>query len=81
MKKNVEQYTHKRLLFLLGIISYFLLMFGNGIIALTHPDEVFYIQTAKEMVQYNSWLTPMIFDEPHFEKPFLACFLGPYMIG
>jgi len=63
---------HRTLLGILFIISYFLLMFGNNIVSLTHPDEVFYIQTAKEMLAYNSWLTPMIFDGVHFEKPFFS---------
>ncbi|MCA9406078.1 MAG: glycosyltransferase family 39 protein [Candidatus Omnitrophica bacterium] len=68
----MEHYSHKKLIGILVLISFFLLMFGNHIISLTHPDEVFYIETAKEMVKYNSWLTPMIFDEPQFEKPILA---------
>ena len=47
-------------------------MFGNNVVSLTHPDEVFYIQSAKEMLAHKSWLTPMIFDEVQFEKPFLS---------
>ncbi|MCK5012686.1 MAG: glycosyltransferase family 39 protein [Candidatus Omnitrophica bacterium] len=57
---------------ILMVLSYVLLMFGNNIVSLTHPDEVFYIQSAKEMMTHKSWLTPMIFDEVQFEKPFLA---------
>ena len=44
-------------------------MFGNNLVSLTHPDEVFYTQTAKEMITHGSWMTPYIFDEPQFEKP------------
>jgi hypothetical protein len=44
-------------------------MLGNGIVSLTSPDEVFYVQTAKEMVQHNTWLTPYLFGAPQFEKP------------
>jgi len=44
-------------------------LFGNGIIPLTDPDEVFYAETAKEMTQRGEWLTPYIFDQPQFEKP------------
>lgn len=61
--------SHGRLIGLLLAISFFFLMFGNGIISLTHPDEVFYVQSAKEMIAHNSWATPYIFDAPQFEKP------------
>jgi 4-amino-4-deoxy-L-arabinose transferase-like glycosyltransferase len=64
-----EQAGHKTLIFILCVVGYFMLMFGNGIVSLTHPDEVFYVQSAKEMVAHNSWLTPMMFDAPQFEKP------------
>jgi len=67
-----DKKQHGVLLAILLVISYFLLMFGNNIVSLTHPDEVFYIQSAKEMLAHKSWLTPMIFDEVHFEKPFLS---------
>lgn len=65
-----ERKPHKVLTGLLLALAYFLLMFGNGIVSLTHPDEVFYIQSAKEMSAHNSWFTPMIFDDVQFEKPF-----------
>lgn len=68
----LDKKSHGALLAILLVISYFLLMFGNNIVSLTHPDEVFYIQSAKEMLAHKSWLTPMIFDEVHFEKPFLS---------
>lgn len=48
---------------------------GNGIIALTHPDEVFYVQTAKEMITHNTWLVPYLFDGPNFEKPIFSYWL------
>ena len=70
-KDFFEQSKHRSLLFILAILSYVLLMLGNGIISLTHPDEVFYVQTVKEMLAHKSWLTPIIFDQPHFEKPIL----------
>jgi len=66
-----DRRSHRVLLGILAVLSYFLLMFGNDIVSLTHPDEVFYIQSAKEMLQHGSWLTPMIFDQVQFEKPFL----------
>ncbi len=62
--------TAKQVL-LLVILSYFCFMFGNGLISLTIPDEVFYAQTAKEMLKNHSWMTPYIFGHPQFEKPVL----------
>src|SRR3989338_860060 len=67
-----ERAGHGMNVVLLLSMSYFLLMFGNGIVSLTHPDEVFYVQSAKEMLDHNSWLTPMIFEDVQFEKPFLS---------
>ncbi len=73
MDKNWFSYrSHGQLILLLVILGYIFLMLGNGRMSLTHPDEVFYIQSAKEMVKHNSWLTPMIFDKPQFEKPILS---------
>ncbi len=70
MSKNFfENQSHSILIIFLILAGYFFLMFGNGVMSLTHPDEVFYVQSAKEMVQHNSWLTPLIFDWPQFEKP------------
>ena len=45
--------------------------FGLGKMALTDPDETFYAQTAKEMLQSGQWGTPLIFGQPQFEKPVL----------
>lgn len=66
---HFETLSHKRLVGILLAAAYFLLMMGNGFVSLTHPDEVFYVQSAKEMIRHHSWLTPIIFDQPHFEKP------------
>jgi len=70
--------VHKNIkhVFILLILSYFFFIFGNGIVSLTNPDEVFYVQTAKEMAKHASWLVPYLFDAPNFEKPvFLYWFL------
>ncbi len=77
--KDFEQKSHGFWLAILLAAAYFLLMFGNGMLSLTHPDEVFYVQSAKEMVRHKSWLTPMIFDWPQFEKPIFFYWL--LMIG
>lgn len=54
---------------LICVFSIFLFSFGLGNMALTDPDEPFYAQTAKEMLNKGEWLTPRIFGEPQFEKP------------
>lgn len=56
---------------ILIFLSYLFFMLGNGILGLTNPDEVFYAQTAKEMSQRSTWLTPYLFGQPQFEKPVL----------
>ncbi len=42
-----------------------------GTLGLIDPDEPFYAQTAREMVQSGDWVTPQIYGEPQFEKPIL----------
>ncbi|MGD0335915.1 MAG: glycosyltransferase family 39 protein [Candidatus Omnitrophota bacterium] len=60
---------------ILFFLGYFFLFFGNGLISLTSPDEVFYAQTAREMSQHHTWMTPILFDQPQFEKPILTYWL------
>ena len=57
------------------VLSYFFLMLGNSSLSLTNPDEVFYSQTAKEMIQQKTWMTPYLFGQPQFEKPILTYWL------
>jgi 4-amino-4-deoxy-L-arabinose transferase-like glycosyltransferase len=42
---------------------------------LTDPDEVFYAETAREMLAAKSVLTPVLFGQPQFEKPPLTYWL------
>jgi len=60
---------------ILVVVSYVFLILGNGFLSLTNPDEVFYVQTTKEMLQRNSWMTPYLFGQPQFEKPILTYWL------
>ncbi len=60
---------------ILIFLSYALFMLGNSLLSLTNPDEVFYSQTAKEMISHHSWLTPYLFDKPQFEKPIFLYWL------
>ena len=64
----------KQVLVLIAL-SYLFFMLGNSIMNLTNPDEVFYTQTAKEMIQQKSWMTPYLFGEPQFEKPIMTYWL------
>ncbi len=60
---------HVKNILILVVLSYFFFIFGNSFLSLTDPDEVFYTQTAKEMMQHKTWMTPILFDQPQFEKP------------
>lgn len=57
------------------ILSYVFFFLGNGALGLTHPDEVFYAQTAQEMIEKHSLLVPYLFDAPNFEKPIFSYWL------
>lgn len=60
---------------LLAVLSAYLFFFRLGGTALTDPDETFYAETAKEMVERGEWITPYIYDKPQFEKPILFYWL------
>ncbi len=64
----IKNTATKHVLVLLAL-CYIFFMWGNGILHLTNPDEVFYAQTAKEMVQRQTWSVPYLFGHPQFEKP------------
>jgi len=64
-----------RHIIILVMLSLAFFMFGNSLLSLTNPDEVFYAQTAKEMAQHNTWMVPYLFDGPQFEKPVLTYWL------
>ncbi len=54
---------------ILALFSAFLFLVGLGAMPLTDPDETFYAETAKEMLDRGEILTPYIFGKPQFEKP------------
>lgn len=64
-----------RNIIVLAALSCVIFMLGNQVISLTDPDEVFYGQTAKEMVARHEWNIPFLFDQPQFEKPILIYWL------
>lgn len=59
---------HIAILLGLSVIFFFI---GNQLVPLTNPDEVFYAQTAKEMIGHHTWMVPYLFGHPQFEKPIL----------
>ena len=69
MGMDLTKNSNLKNILILFVLTYFFFYFGNGIISLTNPDEVFYAGTAKEMVKHNSWMTPYLFGQPQFEKP------------
>ncbi|MFA7069114.1 MAG: glycosyltransferase family 39 protein, partial [Acidaminococcaceae bacterium] len=56
------------LFFLLIVISINLL-WGIGSIPLLDPDEPVYAETAREMIEFNDYLSPRIFNEYWYDKP------------
>lgn len=71
----MKERIHVKNILILVALSYFFFIFGNSFLSLTDPDEVFYTQTAKEMMQHKTWMTPILFDEPQFEKPIFTYWL------
>lgn len=72
MRLNIKNPKH--ILILIGL-SFVCFMLGNNILSLTSPDEVFYAQTAKEMIQHKSWMSEYLFGAPQFEKPIFTYWL------
>ncbi|MDD4954959.1 MAG: glycosyltransferase family 39 protein [Candidatus Omnitrophica bacterium] len=65
----INKNQHLKPVLILAVLSGLLFLLGNNIISLTNDNEVFYAQTAKEMVQQHTWSTPYLFGKPQFEKP------------
>ncbi len=60
---------------ILLVLCAYLFFFRLGSMALTDPDETFYAQTAKEMLNRGDWATPYLYGKPQFEKPILIYWL------
>lgn len=54
---------------ILVIIVSFMILFGIGGIPLLDPDEPVYAETAKEMIRFNDYLSPRIYNEYWYDKP------------
>ncbi len=60
---------------ILVVLCVYLFFFKLGGMALTDPDETFYAQTAKEMLNKGDWVTPCLYGKPQFEKPIMIYWL------
>ncbi|MDD5427663.1 MAG: glycosyltransferase family 39 protein [Candidatus Omnitrophica bacterium] len=60
---------------ILAVLCAYLFFFKLGDMALTDPDETFYAQTAKEMLNKGDWTTPYLYGKPQFEKPIFIYWL------
>ena len=56
------------LLLLLFVVG-FNILFGIDGVALLDPDEPVYAETAKEMIRFNEYLSPRIYNEYWYDKP------------
>ena len=53
--------NEKLLIVVLVLFSAAIFLIGLGQMPLTDPDEVFYAETGREMLERGEWLTPYIF--------------------
>jgi len=68
-------YKNATIILFLIVFSFLIYSYQMGNVGLTDPDETFYAQTAKEMLEGHNFLTPFIFGSPQFEKPILFYWL------
>ena len=61
--------SRKTDLIVLLVVCFAAFWWRLGTLGLIDPDEPFYAQTAREMVQSGDWVTPQIYGAPQFEKP------------
>ena len=64
----MKQLPGKAIIILLVIIG-FNILFGIDGVALLDPDEPVYAETAKEMIRFNEYLSPRIYNEYWYDKP------------
>ncbi len=65
--------------FLLGLLSLLLFFSANGQLLITDPVESNYVQTAKEMLASGDWLSPRIYGNYWYDKPWL--FYGELLVA
>lgn len=65
--------------FLLGLLALLLFFSANGQLLITDPVESNYVQTAKEMLAAGDWLSPRIYGNYWYDKPWL--FYGELLVA
>lgn len=60
--------SRKAALILAGIVA-FNILWGIGGVAMLDPDEPVYAETAKEMIRFQDYLSPRIYNEFWYDKP------------
>jgi len=58
------------------LLCFFAFWWRLGYLGLIDPDEPFYAQSSREMLEAHDWTTPRIFDQPQFEKPIFIYWLS-----
>lgn len=64
----MKYFDRNSLLIVVGV-AVFTIFFGIGGVPLLDPDEPVYAETAREMIQFNDFLSPRIFGEYWYDKP------------
>ena len=65
--------------FLLGLLALLLFFAANDRLLITDPVESNYVQTAKEMLAAGDWLSPRIYGNYWYDKPWL--FYGELLVA
>lgn len=56
-------------LIIIAVLALVTILWGIGSVPLFDPDEPVYAETAREMIKYNDYLSPRIFDNFWYDKP------------
>ena len=68
MRNSWKQVTRRTVSLLLSLVLFFA---GNGQLLITDPVESNYALTAKEMLASGDWLSPRIYGNYWYDKPWM----------
>ena len=68
-------------LIIIAVLALVTILWGIGSVPLFDPDEPVYAETAREMIKYNDYLSPRIFDNFWYDKPPMYYWLVAASIG
>ena len=66
----MNQFIQKHPYLILFFLSLFLYTAGNNLLSITDTSESNYALTAKEMVLSGDWISPQIYGQYWYDKPF-----------